>query len=79
MNRLQFSLRSLLVVVTGVAVIAWAAKLVGVIAVIVPLLACLPLLGGLFRRPLEGILLTVFLAIVAGWVGIAVFVVAMGD
>ena len=72
-------MRALLLVVTVAAVAAWLIKLTGPIAVLIAAVACLPLAGPLFRRPLEGILATMFLVIVATWIGIAVFAVAMED
>jgi hypothetical protein len=80
MPRPQFTFRALLVAVAVSAVGAWLVKLMGpTIALVTGALACLPLAGPLFRRPLEGILAMTFLFIVAFWAGIAVFAIAMGD
>ncbi|HJT32752.1 MAG TPA: hypothetical protein VJ783_11985 [Pirellulales bacterium] len=78
-QRFQFSLRALLVAVTVCAVFAWLVKLTGPVALLIAALSCLPVAGPLFRRPLEGILATTFLIIVAIWVAIALFANVMGD
>jgi hypothetical protein len=78
--RFQFSLRALLVGVTVAAVVTRIIKLgVPPVALLIAALGCFPLAGLAFRRPLEGILATMFLIIVASWVGMAVLAVGLGN
>lgn len=64
-RKIQFSLRALLGLLTLAAVSAWAATLFGVLDVMAVLFLAFPTLAGvLFRKPLEGCLLSAFLLIV---------------
>jgi hypothetical protein len=78
--RFQFSLRALLAWVTVVAVVTRIVQLgVPPVTLLIAALGCFPLAGLAFRRPLEGILATMFLIIVASWVGMTVLAVALGN
>jgi hypothetical protein len=64
-RRFQFSLRALLGLLTLAAVTAWATTLFAVLDVVITLFLMSPAIAGaLFRKPLEGCLLTAFLFIV---------------
>lgn len=64
-NRFQFTLRTLLGLLTLAAVIAWGVTLVGIVNFGIVLFLMSPLfVGVLVRRPLEGCLANVFLLVV---------------
>jgi hypothetical protein len=73
----QFSLRALIVSLTMAAIIAWAIRYVGVGTAFVLLLASPVTVGALFRRPLEGVLLSAFLVVLLFSGGFMVLALAL--